>query len=312
MEKVTFVCPCCGKTLVVTSAISDAVNHTETKSDKTYFTKKLQERGINTDKYFSVTYDGVTADDKTAEDEIAEQIQSDGYVNNQHLFRRWVFAQYAHMELAEGGYNHQVANLSTQYMLDVMTNEFYAQSKMADDEEYLAERKMFFNKNLLYSVIVNYRNAIHRAINEAERHTDRNGDKYCVICKTRVYINRVCDFIRPLNQGLDIVNSNPYQAMLDVKNFCIARKFNMKYLPVEFEEAYKKAGAFYSLKNLFLFHDCHIIDDDDTILTGEDAVKYITEIVPHMCGYKMVGILRDVLKQNDINLKEKIESWKKF
>ena len=74
-------------------------------------------------------------------------------------------------------------------------------------------------------------------------------------------------------------------------------------------DAYKGEGAFYTLKNLVMFHDCYIKVDKFDLRTGTEAVKYLNEKLKEYKGegWKMFALMKKVIDDNNFNFYERME-----
>ena len=70
----------------------------------------------------------------------------------------------------------------------------------------------------------------------------------------------------------------------------------------EFVDAYKAAGAFYSLKNLILFHNCVAHNEDGSAMTLYESLDFVNAktdaCLAEGKGYKLLGYLKVFLEEN--------------
>jgi hypothetical protein len=106
------------------------------------------------------------------------------------------------------------------------------------------------------------------------------------------------------------------------KNFCEFRR-NMIGLHwdtpqcTKWLDAYKGAGAYYTLENMIRFHDCFIKNDYTTsrckckFLSKSSSLDYLESKADEYRneGWKLFGLLRKFLQDNNVNIKAKQEEW---
>ena len=69
-------------------------------------------------------------------------------------------------------------------------------------------------------------------------------------------------------------------------------------------DAYKGEGAFYTLKNLVMFHDCYIeVNYKYQVIRGMEAVHYLNGKLNEYKGegWRMFALMKKVIKDNGIN-----------
>lgn len=88
-----------------------------------------------------------------------------------------------------------------------------------------------------------------------------------------------------------------------------------------FIDAYKGVGAYYTMKNLVLFHDCRIMDEKKLKANKAPALMSQRQALNHLKkkaheyfqgdGWRMFGMMKKMLDDNDIDIKAKMASWRK-
>ena len=294
--------------------------------------EKLNNAGIKTDKYFTVDLDNGTkihliidenGNCKQVKDPIASQIIDDGYVRNTRLHRRFVMAQMFSMlnyKSYDGKYKGYNDCLKTRYGYDytfkMMLEEVRVLSKLeARDKETFEERSHFFTKEVVAAVIEDYLDKLENYINNLP-------DKHC----KGVPYKRI--------KGVNIFNEDLgkkiyapiHKAIFDIKHaknyaeiYRILSKFMNKKTMIKIPyntpkskawiDAYKGEGAFYTLKNLVMFHNCYIKVDKFDLRTGTEAVKYLNEKLEEYKGegWRMFALMKKVVDDNNFNFYERME-----
>ena len=311
--------------------------------------EKLNGMGIDTSKYFNVslpeglkpgaTISLVISEDGqpmivSGNDAVREQIIADGYVRNTKLHRRFVMAQMFHMlnyvsyDGKESGYNACLRNhFDYKYTLDMMVEEVRVLSKLEDrDYESFVERSHFFTKEVVVDVLNDY-------VEKLKQYVETLPDKNC----KGVPYKRV--------KGKDIFNAdlekklyrpirNRIQRVQRTTNYCQLYKelntfmgFFFVKLPYNtpkskaWIDAYKGEGAYYTLKNLVMFHDCAIYSGKygkfdyrkETKLVGVDATNHLKSKLDAYKGegWRMFALMKKVIEDNDFNFNKRMAELNK-
>ena len=293
--------------------------------------EKLNNAGINTSKYFTVDLDNgtkihliidengqpVVVNDKQP-DPIAEQIFASGYVRNTKLHRRYVMAQMFQMlnyKSYDGKYegytdclNHRY---SYQYTFDMMLEELRVLSKLEkSDKESFEERSHFFTKEVVLRVVCDY-------VEKLKAYVDSLPEKKCKgVPYKRIKGNDIFvedldkKLYRPLMSKIMYIRyATSYDSM-----YKYLRDFmkDMVKLPREtrkssaWMDAFKGEGAYYTLKNLVMFHECMIrVLGTCKAIDGIDAVRYIEDKLDEYKGegWRMFALMKKVISDNGINTK---------
>lgn len=296
---------------------------------------KLNGAGVDTSKYFSIPVPGGLKPGATitvvlnenglpevvSNDAIANQIIADGYVRNTKLHRRFVMAQMFHMlnyvswNGYENGYTACLNNMySYKYTLDMMLEEVKVLSKLEQrDAESFVERSHFFTKDVVVAVLDDY-------MDKLEKYVDSMPNKNCKgVPYKRIKGENI--FVADLDKKL-------YRAIRD-RIYCISRAQNYTQLHRELSgfmrcnfvklpyntpkskvwvDTYKGEGAYYTLKNLIMFHDCKIAaycgfydTDDSMAILNEKLTEYQGE------GWRMFALMKKVIEDNNFNFEERME-----
>ena len=294
----------------------------------------LNNAGINTNKYFTLNVsesipagakihvvideNGVAKPvfEKENNDPILNQIITDGYVKNTKLFRRFVMAQmfqhlnYVSYDKKDKGYDACLRrSYGYDYTFKVMLDEAKVLSKLeVKDKECFDERVHFFNKAAILEVMNDY-------MDKLAAHIDKMPSKNCkgVPYKKIKGENIFCADIdkkvyRPLrteiwNMKYAKTYADVYKALNKFMKKMIRLPWNTKKNKV-WIDTYKGSGAFYTLKNLVMFHNCSI-NIDNRCLKGKDAVDYLNKMLDtyYGQGWRMFALMKKVINDNGINTK---------
>ena len=300
--------------------------------------EKLNQAGINTSKYFTVDLDNgtkihliidengqpVVVNNKN--DEIAEQIIADGYVRNTKLHRRFVMAQMFHMlnyvsyDKKYSGYNDYLKKrYGYHYTLTMMLEEVKVLSKLEQrDKESFDERSHFFTKEVVIAVLEDYMGKLEKYVDNLPNRNCK-GVPYKRIKGENIF-NADLDkkLYVPLKNKLNYVRfAGDYTAL-----YSAMQKFMKDMIKLPYEtpkskvwiDAYKGEGAYYTLKNLVMFHDCSIYTGPANRIVyrrfdGAEAVRYLNSKLDeyHGEGWRMFAMMKKVIEDNDFNFNERME-----
>jgi hypothetical protein len=292
---------------------------------------KLNQAGINTGKYFNVELPnglkpGATISlvinehgqpviaGNNAMDSLRDQIIEDGYVRNTKLHRRFVMAQMFHMlnyvsyDKRDSGYNACLRRMyNYQYTLTMMLEEVRVLSKLeARDKESFAERSHFFTKGVVGAVLGDYLAKLEQYVNGLPEHKCK-GVPYKRVKGKNIFVSDLDKKLyAPIrDKVLCVVNSKSYAEM-----YRFLEKFmrNVVKLPYDtpkskdWIDAYKGAGAYYTLKNLVMFHECYI-DAEGYRMVKREAVSYLEDMLDEYQGeyYRMFALMKKVIEDNNFN-----------
>lgn len=302
--------------------------------------EKLNKAGINTNKYFNFdlpnglkpgatiqliindngepmivtdNYDTNVVDNN---DYIANQIIEDGYVRNTKLHRRFVMAQMFHMlnyvsyDGRYSGYNDCLKRMyGYNYTIDMMIEESRILSKLeARDQESFDERSHFFTQRVIVNVIDDYLNKLMKYIDNLPNHK----------CKGIPYkkIKGMNIFNTDLDKKIYMPIRNYIHKIKYARNYAeIYRTLNafgrnMIKLPYNtpkskvWIDAFKGEGAFYTLKNLVMFHGCRIeVTNRYDIGYGTSGIEYLNAALEAYKGegWRMFALMKKVIADNNFD-----------
>lgn len=257
---------------------------------------------------------------KFKEDSIFNQIIKDGYVRNTKLHRRFVMAQmfnmlnYVSWDGKYKGYNECLKRMyGYDYTLKMMTEEIRVLGKLETrDHESFIERSQFFNKGVVIAVMEDYLEKLKKYV---ETLPNRN-------CKGVPY-KKI--------KGVNIFNADlDKKVYAPVREYIYKVKYAQNYTGISYVlasfvrnyvklphntpkskmwiDAYKGAGAFYTLKNLVMFHNCGIKVDKMDVRFGMAAVKELNEraMMYKGEGWRMFALMKKVIADNGFDFKARM------
>jgi len=253
-------------------------------------------------------------------DKIFSQIIEDGYVRNTKLHRRFVMAQmfnmlnYVSWDGKHKGYNECLKRMyGYDYTLKMMTEEIRVLGKLETrDRESFVERSQFFNKGVVVAVMEDYLEKLKKYV---ETLPNRN-------CKGVPY-KKI--------KGVNIFNADlDKKVYAPVREYIYKAKYASNYTALSYVlesfvrnyvklphatpkskvwiDAYKGAGAFYTLKNLVMFHNCGIKVDKMDVRFGVAAVKELNEraMMYKGEGWRMFALMKKVIEDNGFDFKARM------
>lgn len=294
----------------------------------------LKAAGIDTSNYFSLgeqmvvkVVDGVPVE-VTDDDPVFNKIKTGGYISHYKLFRRWVMAQMfrilREMEERNLSFNKVLQGFGYEYQWRMVENEFLAQMKMFrhGDTSCLKQRKLFFDGKTLADMIDDYIDKLKAYIEDNLMYrTDKHGVRRPKhTCKGMPYVrlNNVNIFVDDLNTKV----YRPFREMASIAThttnpeelYKIVAAFNRKHRHLchitkhssAFINAYKGAGAYFTMRNLIMFHGARFLGmSESRSLEHVDAKAnaYREE------GWRMMGVLKQLIAVSHISIEAKIKEW---
>lgn len=299
--------------------------------------EKLNGMGINTGKYFNfnlpeglkpgatislvISEDGKPIIVGGGNDVIRDQIITDGYVRNTKLFRRFVMAQMFHMlnyvsyDGKHKGYNDYLKyRYDYKYTLDMMVEEVKVLSKLeARDEESFVERSQFFSQNVVVDVLNDYLEKLKSYV-EALPNKNCRGVPYKRVKGNNIFVADLDKKLyRPIRDGINYVaRAKNYAQMYNALTGFMKYDFiKLPYYTPKSKvwiDTYKGEGAYYTLKNLVMFHGCVIFDKNFTF-AGVNAANHLkNKLIEYRGeGYRMFALMKKVIDDNGFDFNKRME-----
>lgn len=259
-------------------------------------------------------------------DPLFDIIISQGTVPNRRLFRRWVMAQMFHM-LSETDYRSReplgvtcmIHYLGYEYQWKMLMNELYAQMKMENkDPESFIERNRWFNIDVVVTIAMDYTVQLKERV-DALKVRKCKGIPYKRLGNRNIFVSDLhSKLYSPLNTAIARIRKAKNAAQL----FDAAKKFSDMRIRMPHNtpqskawmDAFKGAGAFFTMQNLIRFHGCVAYDDRKKRLNKYQSLAFIlakAEEYKDGEGWRLLAVLKKMLSDNNIDIKKKMAEWRK-
>lgn len=259
-------------------------------------------------------------------DPIFSYIINQGTVPNRRLFRRFVMAQMFHMmsyvpygQKEPIGVTNMIHRLGYEYQWKMLMNELSAQMKMeGKDTQNFTDRNRWFHTALVVAMAEDY-------IIKLKKHVKELPQKHCKNIPYKRVSGRdifISDIQTKLYNPLNIAMRRIAGANNAAQLYNAAKQFNEIRIKIasdtpqckEWIEAYKGSGAYFTMQNLIRFHNCVVIDDSGRILDKYESLTFISikaEVYSKGEGWRLLAVLKKMLKDNNINVRKKVAEWRK-
>ena len=300
----------------------------------------LNNAGINTGKYFSfklteglkpgasitliIGDDGfpvmMNTENSTAIDLVKEDIFSNGYIKNTRLHRRWVMAHMFRMlnfhNGHESGYDAAMRYWhGFDYQFKVLVDEVKTLANLENcDKECFVERSSFFNKDVVCITCLDY-------IEKLQKYIDSLKVKKCKgIPYKNIKGKNV--FVEDLNSKIFTPMKFRVARMREAKNYedllAHLRLFMRDYISLPYDtpkckvwkDAFKGAGAFYTLKNMIMYHDCFVMNPTiGEMMSRDDSLRHIQTMRIGYAGegWRMFALMKKVIADNNFDFYKKMK-----
>lgn len=306
----------------------------------------LKAAGVDVSKYFPLGDDQlikiengtavpVDMDDATI-DAVGKKIVEGGYVSNWKLFRRWVMSQMFHMlrNMKEDGksFNEVLQKKGYEYQWRMLEDELYAQVKMSEhgDFDNAGARNRWFNGDVASDMATDYISKLRKYVDDnliynVKKDKDGNEKKtYKHTCKGNPYVRLqnkdifVSDLEKkvytPLREIANEMAAVPtYKQLYDaVHKFNKNRKhleWNTKQADA-FIDAYKGSGSYYTMRNLIMFHGARFLKGGRKMSEAASLKELESKAKSYDGqGWRMLGVLKQLIKESGIDIQGKINEW---
>lgn len=254
------------------------------------------------------------------DDPIYKIIEDGGYIQDRRLFRRWVMAQMFHILRKMRDYNqnftHCLQQKGYEYSWKMLVEEIRVQKRLWDsgDIENFDERHRFFNETVVLDMMNNY-------LDDLQKYVDTLKIKHCKGVPYKTIKGRnifVSDIPAKVFYPLNAVRNRVKFDNCDINDlYHYLKKFNDARVSMNWEtkmsksfvNAYKAAGAFYTMKNLIMFHGCKF-RDKGRFVSKERSLQILNRYSKEKDNWALLGIMKEFINDNGISIDGKIAEWK--
>lgn len=297
----------------------------------------LKAKGVDVSNFFAVTnadgegqimkMDGGNLIPVDENDPVFLGIREGGYVSNYKLFRRWVLSQMFHMlnfnsfyRYGKGGFTEALKAKGYEYQWKMLINELHAQAEMErnGDVDNLEMRRHWFNKQVVVEMFDDYMEKLKLYI-DALKVKRCKGVPYKTVKGRNIFLD---DMYSKVYAPLYLLQSKIAQSTTVGQLEKAVREINAKRVPLKWStpqcpkwmDAYKGSGAYFSLRNLIMFHGVQLFNHPThTFLNTSTSLKQLDRLNSAYAteGWRMLGVLKETLAFNKIDIDAKIKSWRK-
>ena len=252
---------------------------------------------------------------------------TNGYVKNSKLHRRWVMAQMFRMlnfKSWNGGIGYDTymkERLDYTYQFEMVLNELWVLNKLRreDFEEY-EKRGKFFTTSVILELCNDYSKKLNKEIRKAKIKKCRGESYKTIPTNNDIFINEIeGKVINPITREIDLIKNDFIKgdytnAYRDLNYFVnrYVKKYKLQFNTSKckaWKDAYKGAGAYYTLMNMVKFHDCFIEDEYGSKLYGMSAVRYIDNKANEYIEekWRLFYFMKKVIEDNNFNFESRMK-----
>jgi hypothetical protein len=331
------VCPVCGTEFDVLAQHEHKENVTVLGMDSGLGTvvlpvskrgEALEAAGIDTSKYFSINVPGgepmmmkKTDDGRavpvSADDPIVKAIMGGGTVPNKRLFRRWVMSQVFHGLRTRGGFSRWLYLRGYKYMWEQVIEELHVQSKLyGKDPENFAARNRWFHKALCEAMAEDYIRQLRKDANGRPQHKCK-GVPYVTVEHQHYFVSDIeKKLVSPMYACLREIRSarTPQELEAAVRLFwrnAPVKQWGYKQF-AGWKDAYKGAGAYFTMQNLLRFHGASFPKDNGFYTPGGAGLQMLDQAAHAYAGgdgWRLFGLMKQMLDENGIDIEKKMQQW---
>ena len=282
----------------------------------------LKANGIDTGRYFTLTVNetipaGTKINISIEGNEVANKILEDGYVRNTRLHRRFVAAHYFKMLNSDLGWNGYLnRNYGFMYTLDMMLEEVRVLAHLEKvDAATFNERKQFFTKEVVHRVLEDYYTSMVNYIGTLPKKNCKGNPYVTLKGYGHVFCSNIeAEVLEPLRRAIKMCGNSRSYAELYI-TFAVLRRSMIK-LPYDTKksktwvDAFQKEGAFYTLKNLIMFHGVKLVYNGRIYQDAETSMVALNEIVRGYEGYMMNALLKETIRVNNFDFARSVADSK--
>jgi hypothetical protein len=259
---------------------------------------------------------------------IYQSIASGGYVNVHPLFRRFVMAQMfrllRRMERSGESFNALVQHNGYEYQWRMLENELHAIAKMQEnnDAACFSQRILWFNQDVVSAMIDDYLFKLRSHVDKLSHRRNKRGEMvykhtckgmpYVKIAGKSVFLNDIGRklYTPVVKASLAVKQAKSYRELYQLVVSFNKQRPHLKWRTKQadaFINAYKGAGAYFTMRNLVMFHGARFasMGEKASLRHVEDkAREYEKE------GWRMMGVMKQLIADAGISIEGKVHEWK--
>ena len=280
--------------------------------------------------YFLVPMEEMDTKTKKAtrnKDPVEESIRNDGYIENNHLYRRWVMAQmlrHFRNEKDPAAFDHYfVSGKPYKYAWETTLNEMKAMKHLHGEE--LIKRERFFNLDVVKEMANEYHEQVKSCIAKLPkkwRVKNERGVIYGAYYSKIPYGKEIKrspkdkKFWASITEAVNEINAaNTYWQMQKAVEFFMATcPMHLKMpKPNAWKNAFKGAGAYYTMDNMIKFHHCHwMLKSHYLMLPLSASLAELEKAVEETKGeyYRLYAMMCDFVAYNHFDFDQRMKEIK--
>lgn len=260
------------------------------------------------------------------DDPIFDIIRNGGTIPERRLFRRWVMSQMFHMMAMKRwnsnlriGVTEAIRRKGYEYTWTMMLEEFRVQSVLFNkDREAFDKRNRGFSQKVAVATAEHYIEELKRYVGRLKKRHCK-GVEYVRLRGENIFTEdlgrKVYGGIRSKLWSIKYAKTpqDLYKALREFDKVRIPLNHRAEQCPA-WVDAFKFAGAYYTLENLILFHGVTLEDRYGVKFNKYQSMDFLeckAEMHKDGEGYMLLGLLKDAIKKNGIDIDAKIASWRK-
>lgn len=264
------------------------------------------------------------------DDPIVVAIFQRGTVPNRRLFRRWVMAQVFHMLTQKDyrtgkpvGFLNALQMKGFRYSWEMLIEEIRVQAKLEIlDQENFIQRNRWFNKNVASDMATDYLKQLNEHIEQKKKKCKRcKGNPYITLNGTHIFVADLRKKVfNPLEKYERLIKNSKNMADLYQAVTGFYRGVKEFYSPYEltmssaFKDAYKGAGGYFTMRNLIMFHGCAMFSSKGNRLVESSSLRELDKLAESYKngeGWRMFGVMKELISKNGIDIEAKMAEWRK-
>jgi len=249
--------------------------------------------------------------------EIAERIRKSGYSRDPRLARRWIMAQVLRGLNSNNGFTDFMKRKGIDYQWKMLINELVDQERMERhrDTECLEERQLFFNEQTIQTIMLEQYKEIKGYIHELPTRKYERKPYKEIPRHGYVYLDEISE--ECLAPMWNVTKKLTFGDSIS-KQRAVVEEFNRVRIRIPdtcqqsytWQDSFKAAGAYFTMKNMLCYHGCTLEG-----LSGTKAVSRLLTIAREYMkereGYCLMGMLKEFIKDNHFDYEQKCQEWYK-